>query len=196
MSAQPSTLEFHSLTPDRWPDLAQLFGPRGACAGCWCMWWRIKRSEWEQQRGEGNREAFRAVVEAGALTGILAYSDGKPAGWCAVAPRDTYTVLERSRTLKRIDDQPVWSVTCFFVARPFRRQGLMERLLAAAVDHARDHGAQIVEGYPIEPRQSSMPDAFAYTGLAATFRKIGFVEAARRSETRPIMRYLIGEQPS
>ncbi len=184
-------LAFYPATPERWADLAELFGERGACGGCWCMWWRLKRSEFERQKGEGNREAFKAIVAAGEEPGILAYSEGRPVGWCAIAPREEYPVLERSRILKRVDDEPVWSVTCFFVAKPFRRRGLTPLLLEVAVDFAAERGARIVEGYPVEPKKADMPAAFAYTGLASTFRRAGFVEVARRSESRPIMRYCV-----
>ena len=181
-------LQFHPLIPQRWPDLEELFGERGACGGCWCMWWRLARSEWTRQKGSANKAAFRKIVQAGPSPGLLAYADGRPIGWCALGPRADYPVLERSRSLQPIDAQPVWSVTCFFVARPFRRKGVSGRLLEAAVGYARLRGARIVEGYPVEPRQSIMPDAFAWTGTAAAFRGAGFTEVARRSPSRPIMR--------
>ena len=181
------TVEFQVLTPDRWADLEALFGPRGACAGCWEMWWRRPRSEFEREKGEGNRAAFRALVESGVVPGILAYVDGQPAGWCAVQPREAYPSLARSRTLQPVDDQPVWSVTCFFVARAHRHQGLTVRLLEQAVAHAAASGARIVEGYPVEPKTGNMPDAWAWNGTAATFRHAGFEEVVRRSPTRPIM---------
>ena len=176
------------LTPDRWDDFAQLFGKNGACAGCWCMWWRLPRAQWVKQKGGRNKKAIRKLVrEAGAL-GLLAYADGRPVGWCALAPRAEYPRLATSRTLKPVDDQPVWSVTCFFVARPFRRRGITVDLLKAAVGFAGERGAKIVEGYPVEPKQEQA-DAFVYTGLASAFRKAGFKEVARRSPTRPIMRW-------
>jgi GNAT superfamily N-acetyltransferase len=153
------------------------------------MWWRLKRSEFERQKSQGNKKALKKIVASGQVPGILAYAEGEPIGWCSLAPREDYAALERSRVLKRVDDEPVWSVVCFFIARPFRRQGVMAQLLATAVEYAREHGAKIVEGYPIEPRQAATPDVFAYTGLASAFRKVGFVEVLRRSETRPIMRY-------
>lgn len=181
-------LVFHPLTPDRWADLEKLFGPRGACGGCWCMWWRLARSEFTKQKGAGNWQAFRKIVESGAEPGILAYHDGEPVGWCAIAPREQYPVIERSRTLKAIDDQPVWSVSCFFIARQFRRQGVAEALLQAAVKFARRKGAKIVEGYPVEARKGRLPDAFAWTGLPPIFQAAGFREVARRSPTRPIVR--------
>jgi GNAT superfamily N-acetyltransferase len=182
-------LVVHPLTPARWGDLEKLFGARGACGGCWCMWWRVSRSLFEKQKGVGNRRAFRRIVDSGDAPGLLAYRDGEPVGWCAVAPRTAYTVLERSRVLKPVDDVPVWSVVCFFVAKGHRGRGVSVKLLQAAVDHARALGARVIEGYPVEPRRGHMPDAFAWTGLAGGFREAGFKEVARRSPTRPIMRW-------
>jgi GNAT superfamily N-acetyltransferase len=184
-------IEFHPVTLERWDDLEALFGNGGSCAGCWCMWWRIKRAEFEKQGGQGNRAALKALVEAGQVPGLLAYAAGEPVGWVSVGPRADYPVLQRSHVLKPVDDQPVWSIVCFFVAKPYRRQGLTERLIGAAVDYARQNGATIVEGYPVTPRQKEIEDAEAFTGLISTFERAGFVEAIRRSEKRPIMRYNI-----
>lgn len=185
-------LEFHPLAPERWPDLEKLFGQRGASGGCWCMWWRMPRSRFQQQKGENNKKAFKNIVKSGDIPGILAYADGQPIAWCSVAPRETFSVLERSRTLKRVDEEPVWSIVCFFVARPFRNRGITVKVLSAAVDYVRKRGGKIIEGYPVEPKKDRMPEAFAWTGFASAFRQAGFVEVARRSATRPIMRYIIG----
>jgi GNAT superfamily N-acetyltransferase len=188
------SLTFHPLTPDRWNDFEALFGPRGACGGCWCMWWRIKRSDFDQQKGAGNRIALQQIVASGEVPGLLAYdtlAGGPPVGWCSVAPREAFPALERSRVLKRVDDQPVWSVVCFFIAKPYRRQGLTVSLLRAAVEYARLGGARIVEGYPEDPKKADIPAPFAFTGLASAFLQAGFVEVLRRSATRPIMRYII-----
>lgn len=184
-------LVFGAATADRWEDVERLFGVRGACGGCWCMYWRLPRPLYEQGKGDGNRLAFQGMIEAGEEPGVIAYVDGAPIGWCAVGPREDYPVLGRSRVLKPVDEEDVWSITCFFVAKPYRRQGVTVALLRAAVGFAGARRARIVEGYPIEPRQESVPDAFAWTGLVSAFVKAGFVEVARRSETRPIMRYLI-----
>jgi GNAT superfamily N-acetyltransferase len=153
------------------------------------MWWRLSRPEWNRGKGEGNRKAFRKLVRSGAELGVLAYADGDPAGWCAVAPRSDYPRLGGSRILKPVDDQPVWSVTCFYIARRFRHQGLSIALLKAAVDFARACGAKIIEGYPHDTKKATA-DVFVYTGLVSAFRKAGFKEVARRSKTRPIMRRL------
>lgn len=184
-------LTFHPLTQDRWADLEQLFGVRGACGGCWDMYWRIKRSEFEARKGEGNRQAFQQIVEGGRVPGILAYDGDMPVGWCAVEPREAYPALGRSRILKPVDEQPVWSITCFFIVRGYRRAGLSRRLIEAAVEWAKSQGAEIVEGYPKEKQKDKEADAFAWTGYAEAFRKAGFKEVARRSETRPIMRKVV-----
>ena len=186
-------LEFHPLTPERWKDLETLFGERGACGGCWCMWWRLKRSQFEKQKGQENKKSLKKIVDSGEIPGILAYTNGQPIAWCSVAQRRTYPVLERSRILKRIDDETVWSVVCFFVAKSFRRKRVTVKLLRAAIKYVSEQGGKIVEGYPMEPRKSQMPNAFAWTGLVSAFRKTGFVEVLRRSPTRPIMRYTLGD---
>jgi GNAT superfamily N-acetyltransferase len=188
------TAEFHLLTSDRWADLEKLFGTNGACGGCWCMWWRLKRSEFIKQKKEGNRKALKGLVDSGEIPGILAYVDGEPAGWCSVGPREAYPTLERSRVLAKVDDKPVWSVVCFFVAKQHRGKGLMVKLLIAAIEYVKEHGGRILEGYPVEPKEGKMPDPFVYTGAASAFRKTGFVEVLRRSETRPIMRYFVEER--
>jgi len=188
MTKGPNAIEIRPLTARNWDDLERLFGPRGACAGCWCMWWRLPRSIWDKQRGEKNRRAFRKVVASGVPTGVLAYVNNEPVGWCAVAPREDYVRLACSRVLKPVDDRLVWSVTCFYVARAHRRGGLTEQLLRAAVEYAHQRGGKMVEGYPRDPRSGEMPDASAYTGFLSVFRDAGFKEVARRSPRRPIMR--------
>ena len=157
------------------------------------MTWRLSRSQYVAQKGALNRRSFRKIVESGA-PGILAYLDGEPVGWCAIAPRQQYPVLERSRVLKPVDEQAVWSITCLFVIKALRRQGVSVALLKAARDFARQRGAGIVEGYPVEPYTQEMPAAFAWTGLPSAFRKAGFKEVARRSRTRPIMRWMAGQR--
>jgi GNAT superfamily N-acetyltransferase len=192
-SINATDLTIVPASADRWPDLERLFGPRGACGGCWCMFWRLPRSVYDLGKGEPNRAALRALVESGDPPGVLAYLGERPVAWCAVAPREAYPALERSRILKPIDDAPVWSIACFYVARSERRQGLSVALLTGAVAFAAGRGARLVEGYPVEPRQPFVADAFVWTGLASTFRRAGFVEVARRSETRPIMRYVVND---
>ena len=172
-------LAFHPLTLDRWPDIVQLFGERGACGGCWCMAWKLKRSHFHQQKGAGNKKAFEAIVASGEVPGLLAYDNGRAIAWCAIEPREKYPVLENSRILKRVDDQPVWSIVCLFVDKAYRRKGVSAQLIKAAADYAEECGARLVEGYPHELKKD-LPDAFVWTGLASAFRQAGFVEVARR----------------
>ena len=182
------SIEVLPATPERWPDVRALFGKSGACGGCWCMWWRQTHSEFERRKGNRNRDAMRRIVKSGATPGLIAYADGEPVGWCAVAPRGEFPRLERSRILRPVDDRDVWSVVCFFIDRNHRGMGVSTALLRAAVDFVRDRGGTIVEGYPVEPKKDRVPEVFAYHGFASTFRKAGFRECARRSDTRPIMR--------
>jgi GNAT superfamily N-acetyltransferase len=189
----PRDLAIHPLTPERWPDLVTLFGPRGACAGCWCTWWRLSKPEWTAGKGEGNRRRQERYVKAGNVAGLLAYVGGEPVGWVAIEPREAYPRLARSRTLAPVDDTPVWSITCFFVARPHRGKGLTRALVEEAVRHARSRGARVVEAYPVELGKH-VADAWVYTGAASTFRALGFEEVARRSRTRPIVRKATGRR--
>lgn len=151
------------------------------------MFWRRGAKEYSAGKGAGNRAAFRRIVKRGDEPGILAYADGEPVGWCAVAPRAVYPRLARSRVLAPLDDVPVWSISCLFVARPWRRRGVSAALIEAAVAHARSRGAKVVEAYPVDPA-GTQPDAFVWTGIASAYAGAGFREAARRSPTRPIMR--------
>ncbi len=183
------SLEIHPVTPERWADMQQLFGAHGATGGCWCMWWRIPRSEFSKG-GESNRQAMERLIHRGVIPGLLAYLDGVPAGWISVGPREEYGALERSTKFKRLDDQPVWSIVCFFIDRAYRGRGLMEPLIRAAVNYAREHGARIIEAYPVDPAGRASADSL-FTGLAKVFAEIGFVEMTRPSPTRPILRFVL-----
>ncbi len=184
-------LEFHPLKDERWDAFVKLFGKSGACGGCWCMWWRQTAKEYEASKGEKNRGKMKKLIGSGEIPGLLAYHDGEPVGWCAVAPRADYPRLSRSRILKPVDDKPVWSIVCLFVARSYRNMGVSSALIGAAVDFVRGRGGRTVEAYPVEPKKDRMPDVFAFHGLAVSFSRAGFNEVARRSETRPVMRYEI-----
>ncbi len=192
MVTQLSKLQFHPVTADRWKDFEKLFGKNGACAGCWCMWWRLSRTEFSQQHYAGTKRAIKKIIMTGEEPGLLAYADDEPIGWCAIAPREAYPALDRSTVLQRVDDQPVWSVTCFYVARGWRKQGATGHLLEAAVKFARQRGAKIIEGYPIDAKDK-MTAVSVFTGLLPVFERAGFVEVERRSPTRPIMRYFVNQ---
>ena len=184
-------LDFKKLTLSVWGDFELLFGERGACGGCWCMWWRLPKKEFDASKGEGNRNKMKELVNSGQIPGILAYYKQEPIGWCSIAPREEFPRLENSRIFKRVDEKPVWSVVCFFVKKNFRSHGVSTLLLKAAIEYVREAGGKIIEGYAIEPKKKAIPDVFAYNGPVKVFQKAGFKEVARRSETRPIMRYTI-----
>jgi GNAT superfamily N-acetyltransferase len=181
-------VEVVPLTAERWKDFERLFGPRGACGGCWCMTPRLSRAEYERQKGEGNRRAMRRLVRSGRVPGVIAYEGGQPIGWCSIEPRSSFPTLGRSRILRPIDERPVWSIVCLFVAPDQRGRGVSRILIDGAVAHARANGARMVEAYPVEPRKRPMPAVFAYTGIASAFLGAGFREVERRSPTRPIVR--------
>ena len=178
--------EFHPLSPERWPDLVKLFEHHGNPGYCWCMTWRATSAEYKQLDAAGRKRALHSRVRAQIPIGLLAYRDDDPVGWCSIAPRETYARLEKSTTLKRVDDQPTWSVVCFFVRRDMRGQGLALQLLQAAVEYAAAQGAQIVEGYPVEPGQS-----YQFMGSPAIFKAADFREVARAENDRPIVRRIL-----
>ena len=185
-----SDLHILPVTPERWADFERLFGPNGACAGCWCMWWRETRAEYSRLSGEGNRQSMLEIVQSGRVPGLLAYLDGVPAGWVSVAPREEFPSLDRSRVAKRVDDTPVWAIVCFFIKVGYRRKGLTSALIQAALDYAREQGARVVEAYPVE-NETGVNGSGEFTGIASTFRKAGFIEVARRTPKRPIMRFAL-----
>ena len=179
------TLKIRPLTPDLWPDLEDLFGEKGACNGCWCMYCRIG-SAYRKQPADKNKAAFRAIVKRGPPPGLLAFDGDRAVGWCQVTPRDELPALDRSWRLKRVDDLPVWALSCFYVRIGYRRKGVTKALIAAALKVAKRAKAPALEAYPFDADVS--PSASS-TGFATTFARAGFKVVARRDPPRPIMRY-------
>lgn len=184
-------IECKPATLKTWNDLELLFGEKGACGGCWCMSWRLKRSIFNEQKGEKNRQALLGLIKEGHVPGLIAYLDKKPVGWCSVAPREEFPVLDNSKILARVDQEKVWSVVCMFVSKAHRKQGLSVEMLKAATAYVKRQGGKIVEGYPIIPSMKKTPDAFAWVGVFSGFEKAGFKEVLRRSPNRPIVRFKI-----
>ena len=182
------------VTPSRWDDLKTLFGDRGAYGGCWCMWFRLSGPEFRARSYDGTRRAMARLVRENRQPGLLAYVGREPAGWVSVAPREEFGRIERSPALRRVDDEPVWSIVCFYIDRRFRHMGLGKQLLEAAADHAARKGARIVEGYPWDTTTGRrISNAEAYIGLLPMFEAAGFREVARRSTSRPIVRKEVRE---
>lgn len=186
---QISGLEIQPLTVERWADLEELFGPQGADGGCWCMYWRLARKQFDAGRGDSNRQTFKRIVSKGRPVGLLAYTGGKAVGWLAVAPREEYPTMDRSRVLKRVDQNKVWSISCFYTAAHYRLKGITVALIEAAKDFVRQQGGKILEGYPIVPNSDKVNCGSAYTGLESAYLQAGFKEVARFSSSRPIVRF-------
>jgi GNAT superfamily N-acetyltransferase len=178
-------LKIRPLTPDLWPHLEDLFGEKGACNGCWCMYCRIG-SAYRKQPADKNKAAFRAIVRRGPPPGLLAFDGDRAVGWCQVTPRDDVPALDRSWRLKRVDDLPVWALSCFYVRIGYRRQGVTKALIAEALKVAKRAKASALEAYPFDAAVS--PSASG-TGYATTFARAGFRIVARRDPSRPIMRH-------
>jgi GNAT superfamily N-acetyltransferase len=181
-------LEFHPVSSDRWADLSAFFEQHGKTNYCWCMRWRVKSTEFTQLNAAERRNKLASLVHAGIPIGVLGYHEGKPAGWCSIAPRETYTLLEASTTLKRIDNLPTWSVVCFFVDPRLRGQRWSVKLLQAAVTYAISQGATIIEGHPVEPDQS-----YRFMGSPSVFEQAGFRDVGVAKNGRRIVRFFASE---
>ena len=154
------------------------------------MFWKLRGKAFDEATGYTARQIHKSIVDSGTVTGLLAYWEGEVVGWVAVEPRSAYEKLAHSRVLKPVDDQEVWSVTCFFVAKKHRRMRVAVGLLKAAVEHVKRQGGKIVEGYPVDVKKDT-PAPFVYTGTASAFQQAGFVEVARNTPTRPMYRFVI-----
>ena len=181
MSDGVAPLEIVPLTPDRWDDVAALFGEGGDPRQCWCMYWRVRSNGRRIGGAAESRDRLHALVDAerDPAPGLLAYRDGRAIGWVSVAPREDYDRLTHSRVRPKVDDVAVWCVVCFVVSKTARGEGLTSRLLDAATDYARERGAPALEAYPIDPADGRVPAALGYTGLLSTFEAAGFTVVRR-----------------
>jgi GNAT superfamily N-acetyltransferase len=197
MTTHPALqVDVYPATAERWPDLELLFSARRATSSCWCMFWRLRRTDFSRQTDDEKKAALQAHTAGRLAPGVLAYVAGKAIGWCSVGPREDFVALEHSRILKRLDDQPVWSIVCFFVATPFRKKGVMAELLRGAVAYAKQNGAQVIESYPLDlqshqPAGQKLPGFNSYMGIASVFQAAGFVKVSAASETQVMMRYTV-----
>ena len=147
----PARLEFHEVSPDRWPDFERLFEARGGPKHCWCSVFRGVVPK-ERPTPALKKALIRGRVERAEPVGILGYLDGTPVAWCSVAPKSTFARLGPIDGDATRPDA-LWSITCFFVPREYRGLGVTSRLIKAAVAHAKAHGARTVEAYPVDPRR-------------------------------------------
>ena len=191
-------IEVFPATADRFDDVAALLGPGDPAApACWCLYFRLTSSEFGKVTGAARSAYLKALCAREDSPGMVAYLDRVPVGWCALGPRHEFGRLERSRTIPKVDDLPVWAVVCFVVRPGYRRQGVAGTLLDAAVEYARSRGAVALEGYPVDTGGKRISSAFAYVGSASMFERAGFrrvVETAARSGGMPrwVMRRELG----
>jgi GNAT superfamily N-acetyltransferase len=191
-------LDIQPLKPERLPDLARLFEQGGDPKWCWCAYFRVRGISFSgggktRHRGILERATDDGVRE-GRAPGLVAYADGEAVGWVSVGPREDYERLAYSKVLAPIDDKPVWSIVCFVVGRRTRSQGVANALLSAAIDYARDHGATLLEAYPVELEAGERIGAGeVYKGTLSMFERAGFKVVERRqwnstTPVRPIVR--------
>jgi GNAT superfamily N-acetyltransferase len=180
-------LVVRELTPDLWPALEDLFSAGGPVSRCWCMYWRIGAG-YRRRSPAVNRDAFRQVVGDGPPPGLVAFDDDTAVavGWCQLTPRAAVPALDRAWRLRPVDDAPVWSISCFYIRKGYRRRGVMTALITAALAMARRHGATAVEAYPLDADVSPSATSMGY---ATTFERAGFTTVVRHVPERPIMRY-------
>ncbi len=174
-------------TGDRWADVLTIMGRNGE-VGCWCQAPRGIAKGYGTAEPGSRQAALRAQLDDDPPAGMLAYVDRQVAGWCGFGPRPRLPRLERSRTIPKVDDQPVWSILCFLVLPRFRRKGVAAALLDGVVEYAHRAGAPGVEAYPIDPKGGRVDVSFGYVGVTPMFDRAGFVrvvETSAHSDRRP-----------
>ena len=187
-----SALRFEPLTKNNWDKFVELFGNKGACGNCWCMFYRLSKTDFEKGKtDDGNKNAMKQLVWNNLPAGLIGFYEDLPIAWCAFAPRKDFPKLQKSRIHKPIDDKPVWSVPCTFIAKKFRRQGVSVALLKGLIEYAKENQIKIIEAYPTIPTQEKLSDAFAWIGLYKSFERAGFKIVDRTSKNRPMVRYYI-----
>ncbi|MBM3944772.1 MAG: GNAT family N-acetyltransferase [SAR202 cluster bacterium] len=179
----PPPLTFLPVTPERWPDMERLFQARGGPKHCWCMVWRPMPAGASRSGSAAKKTAMESLVRGGTPAGIIGYLEGDPAAWCSIAPRPTYRDLGGPINSSDTPDA-VWSLACFFVLRRLRGQGVSRQLLDAAIAHARDSGASVVEAYPVAPDSPS----YRFMGFAPLFEAAGFERIGAAGSRRQVMR--------
>jgi GNAT superfamily N-acetyltransferase len=179
-----------------WEDIQAVFGTRGPAALCQCQRYKLRpREAFSKFPAEEREHRLRVQTDcggAGATTGLVAYLDGEPVGWCAVEPRTGYEGLARNNRVPwegRAEDkadETVWAVTCLFTRAGFRKRGVSRALAAAAVGFARSGGARAVEGYPINTKDVILEEL--HVGTVGVFAAAGFAEVSRPTLRRVVMR--------
>lgn len=184
-------VRFEELRPDSWSDIERLFGPNGACGGCWCMWWRAERDKsWNEIKGAPAKGMFKNLIQESKAHGMLAFAENEPVGWCSFGPRKDFPGLEKVRAYNRNDATDVWSINCFFIHRKWRGKGLVRGLLRATVEAMQKSGVKIIEGYPVTTTKDGrrLSAFLAYTGPLKIFEELGFKTVQSTNPLKPLVR--------
>ena len=181
-------LKFDALTVATWKQFETLMGEKGGCGNCWCMYFRLSYKDFQANKPDGNKKMVRHLVNKGKPQGLIASINNEPVGWIALAPREDYMKLENARVFKRIDDKPVWSITCFFIKKQFRQMGLSQLLIKGAIDYAKKKKIKTLEAYPAIPYSEKVPHSFLWVGILSSFIKNGFKIVQQNSKSRAMVR--------
>lgn len=183
-------LTFEAVSRNNWNKFTILFGAKGACGNCWCMYYRLSKIDFNEGKlNDGNKEAMYELVKQNKSTSIIASYQDVPIAWCAFAPREDFDKLKKSRVHKPIDNEKAWSIPCTFIHKDFRRKGVSVALLKGLIKYAAQNNIKIIEAYPTIPTQEKLPDSFAWIGLYKSFERAGFKIVDRTSKHRPMVRF-------
>jgi len=183
-----NNLKFQPLTSANWDQFEKLMGEKGGCGGCWCMYFRMQSKQFSNDKYEGHKKRMHDLVKAAKPTGLIGTYKNEAVGWIAFAPREDYKRIENSRAFKRPDDKPVWSITCFFIRKEFRKMRLSESMIKAVIDFAKKKKIKILEAYPAIPYSDKVPAPFLWVGILSSFIKNGFEVVQQNGKSRAMVR--------
>jgi GNAT superfamily N-acetyltransferase len=186
-----------SVSDVPWDDVRTVFGTRGDPSGCWCQYFKLSNAEFNTATKDECAGMLQQQVRANdPAPGVITYLDGEPVGWCAVEPKAHYDRLRRStiarESAQELDDASVWAVTCFVVRVGYRKRGIGGALLRGAIAQARDLGARVVEGYPVDAAvRTKAPSAELYHGTLSLFASAGFDVVSRPTRDRAVVQLVL-----
>ncbi len=184
-------ISYKRLDSKTWDDLVSLFGEKGACGGCWCMYWRQRSSDFSKNKNEPNKKLLRKLVDEKKELGLIFYMNDEPVAWCSVSPREELYRIQNSRTFKPADDKPAWSIVCLFIKKNYRKQGLSVQIIKSVIEYCKTKNVKILEAYPAIPYASKIPDSFAWTGFESAFLKAGFINIPVQTKSKAYMRFYL-----
>lgn len=180
-------ITFRPVTSESWRDFEKLFESRGGPKSCWCTVWRTVEALPRAERpATAKKLEMKRRISSAEPVGLLGYLNSEPVAWCSIAPRDTYRA-SMSDVLPGDEKQRIWSIVCFFVSRPFRGQGMFQKMVAAAEEHAARNGATMLEGYPVDPDSPS----YRFGGYLPAFEQAGYAVVSRKGSRRHVVRKII-----